>query len=418
MSRGSSAGRRRAIAAATILSLALATFGYLIAAGLAPVAPINAVASTISPVTTPAGTVTIPGEGGAAIAAADGEQIFAARDLDRPRVLASITKVITALVVLDAYPIAEGASGASITLSAADSALPARYRALNGTVAPAPQGAVVSQRQVIELMIVPSANNYAETLAVWAFGSMNDYLSAARDWLSDQGLDEITIGDAAGFSLSNTGTPRELVELARIALENEVIASAAALPSVTVPGIGTFETTNLALGTAGVTGIKTGTLDGYGANLLFASTVAVGDESTDVVGVVLGLRDQEAVAAAVTTLVTTAADDFAVVSLIEPGTTVATYSSPWGDSARLVAGESDPVLVWGAASSRVLIDAPPLVVGSDQPPPATLVVLIGSVRTSIPLRWEGAISAPPVSWQLQQPIDQLFGAPGADGAGP
>lgn len=409
MRRTASATRRRAIAAATVMSLAIAALTYSIAAGLAPIAPVIAVTNTITPVTTPSGTVTLPGAGGAAIASADGEQIFAARDLDEPRVLASITKVITALVVLDVYPIEEGASGASITLTAADSALPARYRAMNGTVAPAPQGAVVTQRDVIELMIVPSANNYAETLAVWAFGSMTDYLDAARAWLSAHELDAITVGDAVGFSLDNTGTPRELVELARIALENEVIASAAALPSVTVAGIGTFETTNLALGTAGVSGIKTGTLDGIGANLLFASTVAVGDVTTEVVGVVLGLSDQDAVAAAVSALVTTVADDFFVITLVEPGTTVATYATAWGDSARLVTGESEPVLVWGAATSRAIVETPPLVVGGERRPPASLVVLIGGQRTSIPLQWEGTISAPPLSWQLAHPLEQLFG---------
>ena len=409
MSRRASAARRRAIAAATMLSLLLAALGYSIVAGLAPVAPISAQIVAIEPVTTPVGTATLPGEGGAAIAAAEGNQVFAARELDRPRVLASITKVITALVVLDTYPIEEGASGASITLTAADSALPARYRAMNGTIAPAPAGTVVTQRQVIDLMMVASANNYAETLAVWAFGSMGGYLDAARAWLSDHELDAITVGDATGFSLENTGTPRELIELARIALDNEVIASAAALPSVTVPGVGTFETTNLALGIAGVTGLKTGTLDGVGANLLFSSTVAVADKTTTLVGVVLGLDDQEAVAAAVQSLVTSVADDFFTITLVEPGTTVATYTSPWGDVARLVTDVSEPVLVWGDVSTRAIVDAPPYVVGGDQLPLATVVVEVGGRRESIPLRWQGSLSAPPLLWQLMQPIDQLVG---------
>ena len=392
-----------------MLSLLLAALGYSIVAGLAPVAPISAQIVAIEPVTTPVGTATLPGEGGAAIAAAEGNQVFAARELDRPRVLASITKVITALVVLDTYPIEEGASGASITLTAADSALPARYRAMNGTIAPAPAGTVVTQRQVIDLMMVASANNYAETLAVWAFGSMGGYLDAARAWLSDHELDAITVGDATGFSLENTGTPRELIELARIALDNEVIASAAALPSVTVPGVGTFETTNLALGIAGVTGLKTGTLDGVGANLLFSSTVAVADKTTTLVGVVLGLDDQEAVAAAVQSLVTSVADDFFTITLVEPGTTVATYTSPWGDVARLVTDVSEPVLVWGDVSTRAIVDAPPYVVGGDQLPLATVVVEVGGRRESIPLRWQGSLSAPPLLWQLMQPIDQLVG---------
>ncbi|MEN9620341.1 MAG: hypothetical protein RL499_534 [Actinomycetota bacterium] len=398
---------RRAVALATLTTLVVAGSGYFAFAGLAPVEPIPATTSVIASVTTPPASVSLPGEGGAAIAARDTEQVFASRDLDTPRALASITKVITALVVLETYPIAEGAPGASITLTAADSALPARYLAMNGSVAPAPAGTVVTQRQVIELMMVRSANNYAETLAVWAFGSTGAYLDAAREWLAKNDLDGITVGDSTGFSLANTGTPRELIELARIALDNEVIATAVAKPSVTVAGVGTFETTNLALGLAGVNGIKTGTLDGIGANLLFSSTITVADTTTDVVGVVLGLDDQESVAAAVTSLVTSATDDFFLVSLVEPGTVVATYTAPWGDTARLVTAETEPVLVWGPGASRTAIEAPPLIVGNDRLPRATLVVSIGAQRQSIPLQWEGTIDSPPLLWKLTQPIDEL-----------
>jgi D-alanyl-D-alanine carboxypeptidase (penicillin-binding protein 5/6) len=409
MRGASSAARRRFAASVTALSLTLAALGYTSFAVLAPIAPVPAVTLSVDAVTTPPASVTVPGEGGAAIAAADGEQIYVSRDLDTPRALASITKVITALVVLEVYPIAEGASGASITLTAADSALPARYRAINGSIAPAPQGTVVTQRQVIELMMVRSANNYAETLALWAFGSIDDYLSAARAWLDDHDLEGITVGDSTGFSLQNAGTPRDLVELARIALDNEVVASAAALPSVTVDGVGTFETTNLALGLAGVTGIKTGTLDGIGANLLFSSSIAVDDATADVVGVVLGLVDQEAVATAVQTLITSASDDFAVVALGEPGTPVATYTAAWGDSAQLVVAESATVLVWGATSSRAVVEASPYVVGSNRPPDATLEFIIAGDRETVELEWVGEIGAPPIAWRLMQPIEHLLG---------
>ena len=409
MTSAASAARRRAAALVAVLAITVSTLAYTSYAVLAPIAPISAVELTIAPVTTPPASVTVPAIGGAAIAAADGDQIYAGRELDAPRALASITKVITALVVLDAHPITEGASGATITLTAADSALPARYRAINGTVAPAPEGTVVTQRQVIELMMVRSANNYAETLAVWAFGSIDAYLAAARSWLDTHGLERITVGDSTGFSLQNTGTPRDLVELARVALDSEVIATASSMPSVTVPGVGTFDTTNLALGLAGVSGIKTGTLDGIGANLLFSSTIAVGETPVDVVGVVLGLVDQRAVATAVQALVSTAADDFRVIDLVEPGTPVATYTSAWGDSVQLTVAEADAVLVWGPTSSRAVVDAPPLVAGRAPPRGATMVVLVAGQRERVTLEWVGTIDPPPLEWRLRQPLEQLFG---------
>lgn len=408
MTSAASGARRRTAAIVTVLGLVTSALAYTSYAVLAPIAPITAVELPVGSVSTPVASVTLPGTGGAAIAASDGEQIYAARELDTPRVLASITKVVTALVVLDAHPIAEGASGDTLTLTAADSALPARYRAINGTVAPAPQGTTITQRQVIELMMVRSANNYAETLAIWAFGSIDAYLDAARSWLDARGLDDITVGDSIGFSVQNTGTPRELIELARIALDNEVIATAASMPSVTVPGVGTFETTNLALGLTGVNGIKTGTLDGFGANLLFSSEIDAGEQPVEVVGVVLGLADQRAVATAVQTLISTASDDFHVVALAEPGTPVATYTSAWGDSAQLTVARAETVLVWGPTASRSALDAPPVVAGRAPPRGATLDVLIAGQRQSIALRWEGEIEPPPLEWRLLQPIEQLL----------
>lgn len=409
MTSRSTSSRRRTAAVGVVLAMVLSTLGYTSFALLAPIDPIAPVVLPVEPVSTPAGTVTLPDDAGVAIAAVEGEQIFAGRELDTPRVLASITKVITALVVLEAYPIGPGEPGASVTLSPADAALPARYRAINGTIAPAPAGTVLTQRQVIELMMVRSANNYAETLALWAFGSIDAYLVEARSWLDAHGLDDITVGDSTGFSLQNTGTPRDLVELARVALQNEVIVDAAAQPSISVPGVGTFETTNRALGLAGVSGIKTGTLDGIGANLLFSSTIAVDEEPVEVVGVVLGLADQEAVAAAVQTLVLTAADDFHVVSLAEPGVPVATYTSAWGDSAQLVVADAPSALVWGASTTRAGVRAPPLVVGREPPDDATLVVQIAGQRQPVSLRWVGTIEPPPLEWRLWQPLEQLIG---------
>jgi len=244
----------RSTGVAALLALGASTLGYGVFAALAPVPAAEPVVQSLPDVVTPAPEVSIPGYGAAAIGAAEGHQIFASRGLDEVRPIASITKVVTALVVLDAHPIDTGSPGATITLTTADSALVDRYRALNGTTAPAPAGATITQREVIELMMVASANNYAETLATWAFGSVADYLTAARDWLDAHDLESVSVGDTTGFSLLNRASPRALLDLGRLALADPVVAAAAALPEVTVPGIGTYEYRNLSVGVDGVAG--------------------------------------------------------------------------------------------------------------------------------------------------------------------
>ncbi len=408
-----SSSRRRArvrlIGTAVSLVMALALGSYAVLAVLAPVPNLSPVIPAYDVVETPPGTVTLP-TGAAAIALAEGDQVLAARNLDEPRVLASITKLVTALVVLDARPIDGDTEGPGITLTAADARLAQSYIAMGGSFAPVPVGAVLTQRQIIELMIVRSANNYADTLAIWAFGSIDDYRRAARAWLDRVGLERITIADATGFSLDNRATPRDLLALARIAAANPVVAAAAAMPRLAVDGVGVFENTNRALGTAGITGLKTGTLGpAVGANLLFSGvlpTDAPDAEPVPVVGVVLGQPDQAAVATAVQTLMTTAADDLRTVTLIEEGELLASYQAPWGDTVEVRSRVTVTDQVWGAVRSRLAVSAPTLTGADDErlEQEVTAVMRWGGRTERLAVEIVGGIDPPPLDWRLLQPL--------------
>ncbi|MCA1943501.1 MAG: hypothetical protein LDL15_07845 [Yonghaparkia sp.] len=409
----SRSGTRRRLApiGVTLALVGTLTLGpYAVLALLAPVPTVSPVIPVLDVVETSEGTVTLPGSGGAAIALADGDRVLAARGLDEPRVLASITKVITALVVLEERPIEGDGEGPDITLTAADARLVQSYIAIGGSFAPAPVGTVLTQREIIELMIVRSANNYADTLALWAFGSIDAYLRAARSWLERNGLERITVADTTGFSLSNRATPRDLLALARIAAADPVIAAAAATPELVVDGVGVFQNTNQALGTAGVTGLKTGTLGpAVGANLLFSGVLPgrpADAEPVAVVGVVLGQPDQGAVAVAVQRLMTTAADDLREVTLIEEGEMLAQYATPWGDSVEVRSAITLRDLVWGGIRSRPAVAAPALI-GADDTGLAgevSAVMRWGGRTERIPVTISGAIDPPPLDWRLLQPL--------------
>lgn len=398
----------RGIAAVSVLLLALGAGSYTVAAALAPVAAIAPDAEPLPRVSTPPATVDLPDYGAWAIAAADDRQIYAGRRLDERLPIASIAKVITALVVLDEHPIDDG-DGAAITLTAADSRLPARYAAINGSVAPAPAGLVVSQRAMIELMMVHSANNYAESLAVWAFGSEAAYLAAARAWLDDNGMPGVTIADTTGFSPQNRASVRELVTLARLAAAHPVVAAASALPSVRVPGVGTFENRNEALGRAGVDGLKTGTLRVIGSNLLFSADLVIDGATVPVVGAAIGAPSQGAIAADLDTLLASVADDFRDVRIGEAGDVVATYRAPWGDSVALRLTETVDDTVWGAVRSVALVELPDVQPGVTLPRAPTLVVRYGDTEVRLRLEWVGTIDAPPLDWRLRQPLEGVLG---------
>lgn len=408
--------RRRAgaLAAAAVSAVVLATTTYAGFALLAPIDPIVPQVLDVEGVTTPAAEVALPNYGGSAIGDAESDHLFAGVDVDTPRPIASLTKVITALVVLSEHPIEPGTGGATITLTAADNRLVSRYAAINGTTAPAPTGGTVTQRAVIELMMVHSANNYAETLAVWAFGSVDAYLAAARGWLDEQGLSGISVADTTGFSPENRASPRSLLRLARIATANPVVSAAAALPRVAVPGVGTFENRNLIVGADGVTGLKTGTLRASGSSLLFSAEHAGPTGGHRVVGVVLNGPDGPRVAADARALLLSVRDDYHEVELVAEGTVVARYTAPWGDSAEVRIATDVTDVVWGATASVVRSRAPELQPGIDVDDEPTVEVRYAGERVRVPLQWVGTIEEPPLDWRLAQPFEELLAALGLD----
>ena len=404
------ARRARARASAALAGLAVGGLAAAYAA-FALLAPIPAVAATLLPlgvVSTPAAEVILPGYGAGAIGGVDDGLIYAGSDLDTPRPIASITKVVTALVVLDAHPIAEGQPGATLTLTAGDAALRERYAAIGGTTAPAPAGLAVSERQVIELMMVQSANNYAETLATWAFGSVDAYLAAARSWLDARGLTTIAIADATGFSPGNTASPRALLELGRLAAADPVVSAASALPSVTVPGVGTFENRNRLIGIDGVTGLKTGTLDEAGACLLFTAVHEIEGESVPIVGVVLGGPDHVRLAADVRALLASVRDDYHAVPVATQGELVALYEAPWGETARVEVARSVDELVWGPIETRTAVALPLLRPGLAPPPLGPLTVRFGGTAVEVALELDEPLEGPDLAWRLSRPITELL----------
>ncbi len=413
--------RRRfvAVASAVLAATALAMGGGYSAFAL--LAPLDGVAPVVQPlgsISTPEPTVDLPAYGGWAIGDATSEQVYAGRSIDDVRPIASIAKVVTALVVLDERPIDDGEAGETLTLTAADAALVGRYQSINGTTAPARAGLSISQREVIQLMMVHSANNYAETLAVWAFGSVEAYVDAANEWLAEHGIENLTIADSTGFSTSNAGSPRAMLQLARLAVADPVVSAASALPSVTVSGVGTFENRNLALGENGVTGLKTGTLRVAGSSLLFSAERVV-DGAVDVlpesagtvglVGVALGGPNHPTIAADLDDLLDSVVDDFHVVTLGEPGSVVAQYTTEWGDTAELVLAETQQRLVWGETTTVSFAPAPTLQPGLKAPPPGELLVRWGDESVRLDLEWRGALEAPPLDWRIAQPWESLTG---------
>jgi len=381
---------------------------YLPVTLLAPVPPVAAQVQSAPARTQPAAALDWPGFGSSAIGAIGFPGILASANGSgadmSPRSIASITKVITSLVILNAKPLALGEPGPTIVFGAHDASLVHAYMARNGETKPVREGMSLSQLQVNEVMLIASANNYAESYSSWAFGSQPAFLEAARSWLSAHGLTHTTLLDSSGMNPGNTSTADDLVAIGKLALANPVIARIVSTTSVTIPYVGIVTNTNRLLGHNGVDGIKTGTLDEAGACLLFSSRFTVGDRKITLVGVVLGGTDHPSLNSAVRSLISTAKKGFHSVSLTTVGQSFARYSTPWRSTVHAVAESNHPVVVWADTpiTSKVTTKRTGLAEAGKQV--GSVAFTVGTTKITVPLSLDRDIADPGILWRLSNPL--------------
>ncbi|MFD1713493.1 D-alanyl-D-alanine carboxypeptidase family protein [Amnibacterium flavum] len=398
--------RRRRIAAAIVLVLTLGIVSVAIYLPTAAAAELPDAAPTVeTPAFAPAAPVAaaFPGYGRGAIGAVGFDGVLASAGDQGQFPIASITKVITALVVLSAKPLADGEAGPDITFTDADVDIYYDVLAQNGSLEPVREGLVLSQRQVMETMLIPSANNYAESLAVWAFGSVDAYLTAANAWLTEHGLTDTVVVDTNGLSPGDLSTPANLVALGQLALADPVIASIVRTPTAQEPYIGEIDNTNKLLGISGVDGIKTGTTDEAGACLLFSTDVVVGSQSVTVVGVILGADSHPELNDGVLALLESVTPGFHEVTLTTAGQQYAAYSTLWGESSTAVTTEARTALVYGDETVTAAVVAAPVEAAAAGTQVGTVTFTVGDETIDVPLTLAASIDAPDFWWRVSNP---------------
>ena len=128
-----------------------------------------------------------------------------------------------------------------------------------------------TERELLQLLLLPSANNIARLLARWDAGSEEAFVRKMQRAARDLGMRDTTYTDASGIASATTSTAADQLKLAREAMRNPVLRDIVATRETTVPGAGPVANTNTLLGTSGVVGLKTGSSTPAGGNLLWAA---------------------------------------------------------------------------------------------------------------------------------------------------
>ena len=126
--------------------------------------------------------------------------------------------------MLEELPLAVGEQGEEYRFTSADRTRYWGYRSRGESALDVPAGGTLTEYQLLEGMLIGSANNYADKLASLLWPNDAVFASAARTWLEVHGVPGITIVEPTGFDSRNRASAASLITLAQKALANPVIA--------------------------------------------------------------------------------------------------------------------------------------------------------------------------------------------------
>ena len=202
--------------------------------------------------------------------------------------IASLAKVMTAYLVLRDHPLRPGEAGPTITLTGADVADTDRRRGQGESVVPIAAGEQLTERQALQALLLPSANNIAAVLARWDAGSVERFVARMNATARSLGMTHTRYTDPSGYDDATVSTAADQVRIVDLAMRLPAFASIVATPSATLPVAGTVHNTNTLLGHDGFVGVKTGWTDAAGGCFAFRAIRWIDGKRTTITGVVLG----------------------------------------------------------------------------------------------------------------------------------
>lgn len=378
--------------------------------------PLHAVApqvttAELAPVSAPASAPAWPVQGGAAL----GVQGItgAAASTGDPISMASLTKVVTVLMALDRMPLAVGEQGPEYGFTAADQSSYWRYRERGESALPVPVDGTLTQYQLMQGILIASANNYADRLAADLWPSDQVFADAAAAWLSQRGLTGMTVVDPSGIDEDNVADPASLIALADLAMADPVVAEIVRMPTAELPGAGLIENTNALLADPGVVGIKTGALWEH-FNLLVAKDLVVDETPVRMYAAVMAQGDGEARNAVARALLAQLESELQARPTVAAGTVAGSVTTAWGADTELVTADATSVVLWNGASAPVTADVS-LEDGADArtagAAAGTLTVTGPLDSDTVEVRLASDLPGPTAWWRLTHPLE-LFGLAG------
>lgn len=343
-----------------------------------------------------------PSRGSGAISV-KGPGFIATSGNEQPIPAASVTKVMTALLILEDKPLQKDQQGPTITITDADVAGYEADVANKESVAAVRAGEQITELQALQGLLIPSANNLAETLARWDAGSIDAFVTKMNSRAAELHLTHTKFADTSGANTGSVSTPTDLVLLGAVAMKQEVFAQVVGMSQAILPVAGIVYNVDNVLGQSGIAGIKTGSGLSSGANFLFVATVPVDGQQITVYGCVMGQATLDAAFASARALIASVQAATHIRRVIARNQTIATYTTLWGAQSDLVASVDVDLIEWPGMVLRQHLDTRTIVV--DQPLAAgttegNLHLVLGDYALDVPLVTADPMYPPGRFWRL------------------
>ncbi|WP_019887142.1 D-alanyl-D-alanine carboxypeptidase [Streptomyces purpureus] len=279
----------------------------------------------------------------------------------KPAPIASVAKTMTAYVILRDHPIKGKASGPEIEV---DAKAGDEAKRPSESTAPIKEGQKYTQKQLLQLLMIPSGNNVARLLARWDAGSEAKFVEKMNAAAKELGMTGSTYTDPSGLEKTTVSTPQDQLKLGKAVMQYDVFREIVNMPNLRVPGIDTqIENNNNILLEPGVSGIKTGSSTPAGGNLLWAADTVVDGKKRRILGVVMGAQNagvlHEKLQLAIDNslkLIQTAQKDVTSASVVKKGQVVGHIDDGMGGLTPVIATKDVKAVGWPGLKVELTLD--------------------------------------------------------------
>ena len=173
------------------------------------------------------------------------------KSADTPRPIASIAKLMTALVIMESHKPNEVVTIGELP------ALGPEDQKLNLT-----KGEEITVGELLKAILIYSANDAANALAIYDSGSIDKFAEKMNEKAKLWDMNNSSFYEPSGLSSKNTSAPNDLVKLAGVLSNNDTFKKITSKASAKITNQDgktyNLTTTNKILGSGGVVGMKTG----------------------------------------------------------------------------------------------------------------------------------------------------------------